>query len=250
MPSSRKLHIASLGSSFAAGPNIAPQIQPFAAGRSGRNYEHLLAQKLDAEITDLSFSGSTLLNITEEPQTVWGEVFPPQIDGLPEDVDVITITSGGNDINYIGQMYHDAREASQPGMDKGYDGDDTWEHAPVPGRLNGLTQEDLNNRFIKAIDALHEKAPKARIYLVEYLALLGPDTGSRHDIPFDTWTIMYHSNGRIDYIEHAVWQLGVDQNGVSVSQYMRKASGIMPLGARNLGLGDMADHRRLCSIRI
>lgn len=125
---------------------------------------------------------------------MWGEVFPPQIDGLPEDVDVITITSGGNDINYIGQMYHDAREASQPGMDKGYDGDDTWEHAPVPGRLNGLTQEVLNNRFIRVIDALHEKAPKARIYLVEYLALLGPDTGSRHDIPFDTWTIMYHSN--------------------------------------------------------
>jgi hypothetical protein len=65
----KKLRIASLGSSFAAGPEIPPQIEPLAAMRSGQNYPHLLAQRLNAELTDLSVSGATLLNITVEPQS-------------------------------------------------------------------------------------------------------------------------------------------------------------------------------------
>lgn len=106
----KKLRIASLGSSFAAGPGVPPQIEPRAAMRSGQNYPHLLAQQLNAELTDLTVSGATLLNITVDPQTVLfsKKTFPVQISNLPEDADIITITAGGNDINYIGGMLYDA----------------------------------------------------------------------------------------------------------------------------------------------
>ena len=102
----KKLKIASLGSSFAAGPGIPPQIQPLHAGRSGRNYPHLLAQQLDAELTDLTVSGSTLLDITvnQRIDPLTGGFFPTQLSNLPEDADIITITAGGNDINYIGAL--------------------------------------------------------------------------------------------------------------------------------------------------
>ncbi|KAJ6137826.1 hypothetical protein N7471_004312 [Penicillium samsonianum] len=112
MESPKKLKIASLGSSFAAGPDIPPQIEPRAALRSGQNYPHLLAQHLNADLTDLSVSGATLLNITVDPQsTPFNVTFPPQISNLPEDANIITVTAGGNDINYIGGMIADACDA-------------------------------------------------------------------------------------------------------------------------------------------
>jgi len=102
------LHITALGSSFAAGVSIPPQSGPKAAFRSEKNYAHLLAQKLDAKLTDLTISGATLKTIGEDPQTAIGETFAPQIEGLGEDVDVVTITAGGNDLGYIGDLCLDS----------------------------------------------------------------------------------------------------------------------------------------------
>ncbi|KAK4972937.1 hypothetical protein LTR42_006231 [Elasticomyces elasticus] len=62
-----KLHFVALGSSFAAGPGIEPIINK-AAMRSGRNHAHRLAEKLDAELTNLTASGATLLNVLDTPQ--------------------------------------------------------------------------------------------------------------------------------------------------------------------------------------
>jgi hypothetical protein len=134
----KKLRIASLGSSFAAGPDIPPQIEPLAAMRSGQNYPHLLAQRLNAELTDLSVSGATLLNITVEPQSapLSEQVFPPQISNIPKDADIITVTAGGNDLNYIGGMISDACGAPM--------------QLPEP-----LTLDKLAQRFGGVLDELH-----------------------------------------------------------------------------------------------
>ena len=101
------IHIAALGSSFAAGPNIYP-IENEAARRSSRNYAHQLAAKIQASsqenkltLTDLTVSGASILNVLEEPQRVGGVVFPPQLRGLPPDADIVTFTCGGNDVKYI-----------------------------------------------------------------------------------------------------------------------------------------------------
>jgi hypothetical protein len=43
--------------------------------------------------------------ILSEPQiTMDGTQFAPQIYGLPEDVDLVTVTAGGNDFRFIGSM--------------------------------------------------------------------------------------------------------------------------------------------------
>ena len=77
------LHYAALGSSFAAGPGIPP-IANADAGRSARNYPHLLAQRLGARLTDLTVSGATTATILDEPQlTFTGASFPPQSGSLP-----------------------------------------------------------------------------------------------------------------------------------------------------------------------
>ena len=64
----------------------ARTIQPMedrAAGRSARNYPHLLAQRLGARLTDLTVSGATTATILDTPQRILRHVFPPQLQGLP-----------------------------------------------------------------------------------------------------------------------------------------------------------------------
>ena len=96
-------HIAALGSSFAAGPGIRPIVDRW-AGRSGRNFAHLLAQKYGARLTDLSVSGATTPTILDTEQRVLWHRFAPQVDGVPTDADLVTITAGGNDLNYVGSL--------------------------------------------------------------------------------------------------------------------------------------------------
>jgi lysophospholipase L1-like esterase len=125
--SSTALQVASLGSSYAAGPGIP----------SGKNYAQLLAKKLGASIADLSVSGSTLANIG------------PQINKIPGDADIVTLTSGGNDLGYV---------AGFMGI-----------------KTSSVSEAELVGRFNDVLARIHAKAPKAKIYLVEYLTVLGPD---------------------------------------------------------------------------
>lgn len=184
MVSQKKIKIASLGSSFAAGPDIPPQVEPFAAMRSGQNYPHLLAKHLNAELTDLTVSGATLLNITVDPQsTPFNMTFPPQISNLPEDANIITVTAGGNDINYIGGMIADACEGEL--------------QASAP-----LSPNELADRMGRVLDQIHMRAPGARVFFVEYLAVLGPGTQAGRDIPL-TQERLEHYRGVASVLQHA-----------------------------------------------
>lgn len=175
------MHIAALGSSFAAGPSIPPQLDP-AARRSGANYPSLLAKNLNAKLTDLSSSGATLLNVLSEPQQTLLATFPPQLERLPADADVVTLTAGGNDLGYSAGMIAEAA--------KGAIEDEDLLGAVLEGmglRRDGggdfVGEEEVARRFVRIIDAVLAKAPKARIFLVEYLAVFGPETKVLGDQP-------------------------------------------------------------------
>ena len=155
--------IVALGSSFASGPGLKPYKDTQAA-RSGRNYASLLARRLRANLIDLSSGGSTLLNIIDSPQ---GK-FPPQIEGIPADANIITITSGGNDMAYIGRIMVNSAAASWL----------TWPLARLyEGHIGNKTIDEaaLVSRFRQVIAQIRNRAPKAEIILVEYLTLIGHD---------------------------------------------------------------------------
>jgi lysophospholipase L1-like esterase len=138
------LQIASLGSSFAAGPGLR------------ENYARMLASKLHANLTDLSVSGSTLHSMGS------------QISKLPKTADIITVTSGGNDLNYIG------------GLTSG-----------VTGK-NSLTESQLLQRFNDALTSIHKISPKATVYLVEYLTILGTDVQPGKSVSMSAAAVEYH----------------------------------------------------------
>ena len=184
-----QLHIANLGSSFASGPGIPPQIPPAPAARSASNYAHLLATKFNAKLTDLSVSGSTLLDILNNSQVVWGHRFPPQVEALPEDADIVLILSGGNDISYIGGLLHDSINAyfilrlAQRVLSY---------FTQAQYCVNSLGEEQLIQRYGATLDAIHAKAPKALVVVVEYLTLLGSDVQPNVDVPFGASRLEYH----------------------------------------------------------
>ncbi|KAI1376235.1 SGNH hydrolase [Hypoxylon crocopeplum] len=181
------LHIASLGSSFAAGPSIPPCVDK-AAGRSGANFACLVSKRIGAHLTDLTVSGATLPNLTTDPQDCGGTVFPPQIQGLPADADVVFVLGGGNDIGYIGGLFEDTLNASWLGSlvmaVRGTGG------APLQTEI--LDVDGLAVRYAGVLDAIHAKAPKAQVLVVEYLTMLGSDTRPGKDVPFGADRVTHH----------------------------------------------------------
>jgi lysophospholipase L1-like esterase len=166
------LLIASLGSSYASGPGIDPQINA-AAGRSGNNYAHLLTARLDnATLTDLSISGATLNTILNRTQTAGGVTFAPQLEGVPADADLVLLLGGGNDIGYNGGLVGDANS--------------TFDDA-------ALTAE-----YATVLDAIHAKAANAQVIAITYLTVLGgdviplPEPGA--NVPFNASRVAYHQD--------------------------------------------------------
>jgi lysophospholipase L1-like esterase len=163
-------HIAALGSSFAAGPGIDPIIDQ-AAMRSGRNYPHLLAEQLGARLTDLTVSGATTATILSESQiTMDGTKFAPQIYGLPEDADLVTVTAGGNDLRFIGSMLFTAWRKADPGnpflqmLAAEYE-------AGIPNPSDADIQAAAHGLARIVVEA-RNRAPNARVLLVDYLTVL------------------------------------------------------------------------------
>lgn len=173
--------IAALGGSFAAGPTIEP-VADVDAMRSSRNYAHLFADQLGAELVDLTVSGATTANIIDTPQQTAGREFPPQIDGLPADADLVTITAGGNDLQFLGSMLFAAWSAFEPGgMMAQMLGQSLTDGLP------NVTDDDINlaaEGLASVVAAVRSRAPHARIVLVDYLTIVTEHTPTDQDGSF------------------------------------------------------------------
>ncbi|MBB4689184.1 SGNH/GDSL hydrolase family protein [Amycolatopsis jiangsuensis] len=159
----------SLGSSFAAGPGI-PDLQPgspSACGRSTNNYASVLARDRGLGHTDASCSGATTANVVTTGQA--GQ--PPQVDAVTADTTLVTVTIGGNDVNYLGSINTYSCQTSG-GSDCGSVDTAAIDQAfgELPGRMR-----DVVNR-------IREKAPSARILVVSYFSLL-PPSGACDGVP-------------------------------------------------------------------
>jgi lysophospholipase L1-like esterase len=174
--------IAALGSSFAAGPGIDP-IVDVGAMRSGSNYAHLLAKATDARLVDLTVSGATTSNILDAPQqTMTGEIYPPQIQGVPANADLVTVTAGGNDLQFIGSMLFAAWSKADPNgwitqllAENVADGIPRVDPHEVSAVAEGLA---------RIVSAVRQTASGALIILVDYLTVITEHTPTGGDEPF------------------------------------------------------------------
>lgn len=160
-----------IGSSFAAGPDIDPVIEP-AAGRSGNNYGEIVARRLGAEITDLAVSGATTENLVSTPQRSGRRRFPPQIPQIPEDAELIMVTAGGNDLGYLQSIIPAAVAAR-------FDRSMITRPLAMATRLifgtpTGKDTEVAAAGLSRVVEAARRRAAGARVVLVDYPTLFGP----------------------------------------------------------------------------
>ena len=165
-PLPRGARYVAMGSSFAAGSGISPMRTGKMArcGQSEANYAALLATRLGLELDDRSCGGAT----TENVLAPWNGQ-PAQIDALTPDTRLVTITIGGNDLNYVGDVFaascHKGDSFKINGMSIGC----------LPMRWPSDTDYaklEANLREIAKQAAL--RAPQARLVFIQYVTLI-PD---------------------------------------------------------------------------
>src|SRR3954447_3162449 len=90
-----------LGDSYAAGPVIPLQIQPYGCLKSDHNYAHLAAPQLSPlALRDPTCSGAETDDMTQA-QGVSPGPNPPQFDSLDAGTTLVTLTIGGHDIGFL-----------------------------------------------------------------------------------------------------------------------------------------------------
>lgn len=173
--------MAALGSSFAAGPGVAP-VEDRRAMRSARNYPHLVAQALGADLVDATVSGATTGSVVSSSRRRGGRSDPPQVSAVPPDADLVTVTAGGNDLGYLGSVVGTAlahrlsrRAATRP-LGR-------LLRARVPPAPGDEDAAAAASGLVRVVEEVSRRAPGARVLLVDYLTVVGPGPG-RPGSPF------------------------------------------------------------------
>jgi len=179
------LRMVALGSSFAAGPGIEPVVDR-AAGRSGRNYAHLVATRLGASLVDATVSGATTETVLRARQRVGLRTFPPQIELVTADADLVTVTAGGNDLGYLGGVLMTAL-LGQLGRCR--------LTSPVSSFARGRRvlrpvtpqqKESADEGLVSIVTGIRERAPRARVVLVDYLPVFSDSSTPGPSMPLTT----------------------------------------------------------------
>ena len=160
----------SLGDSYTAGPIIpVQQTDPLGCLRSDHNYPHLVAAALGvSDFHDPSCSGAETGDMTNA-QGVSPGPNPPQFDSLSTNTQLVTLGIGGNDIGFseIVENCSSPTPTGHPCQD----------HYVVNGHDELSDRIDMTAPKIAAVlQGIHQRAPKAQIFVVAYLAIL-PESG-------------------------------------------------------------------------
>jgi lysophospholipase L1-like esterase len=166
-----------MGSSFAAGPGIAPRASasPRRAGRSAGNYAHLVAGALGLDLHDVTYSGATTGDILRPSAA--GQ--PPQLDAVTPDTRLVTITAGGNDVGYLPRL----TLTSLP-----------WPLRALPrvkAQAAGFGDPDATEERFAQLETnltmiarrMYDHAPACRVLFVDYLTILPPNDEDRDGPP-------------------------------------------------------------------
>ncbi|MGW2048448.1 SGNH/GDSL hydrolase family protein [Streptomyces sp. NPDC001858] len=172
-----------LGDSYTSGPFIPTQVDADCA-RSDHNYPSIVAARTRvSQFKDVSCAGATTEQMWK-PQGTNG----PQLDAVGRNSDIVTVQIGGNDVGFgtiIGTCAKLA--ATDPA------GDPCRRHYGASGVDElSVTIARTAPKIARVLEAVHDRAPRARVLLVGYPDLL-PDDGSgcAPSVPFATGDFPY-----------------------------------------------------------
>jgi lysophospholipase L1-like esterase len=153
-----------MGSSFAAGAGTGSIASgsPARCYQSSVNYARLLAARLNLALTDVSCGGATSAHLIGP----WNEL-PPQIEAVTGDTKLVTITVGGNDLAYAGNLVAASCEPGEiihvPQMAV---------PCPAPHPVVEADYQSLERNLRQLTQELKERAPRAWVVFIQYVTLV------------------------------------------------------------------------------
>ena len=153
-----------LGDSFTSGAGLPlTRRDGFSCGQSSLSYPHLVARAIDAELVDVSCGGATTENGTK-PQPLGSESWPPQLDAVTQDTDLVTVGLGGNDLAwYLAVMFGCTSAATADPT-----GNPCEREGTSPASALTTLPPQIGARLEALLTQVHRKAPTARVLLVGY----------------------------------------------------------------------------------
>ena len=153
---------------MAAGPGIAPRVpgSPRAAGRSARNYPHLVAEAAGFDLVDVTYSGATTAHVLSESQ----RGAAPQVQALDGTETLVTVTIGGNDAGYVPMLF--AAGLPTPVRRIPLLGNRLRDLLDPSARYVALTE--VGSALVEVGREIRRRAPHATVLFVDYLTLLPP----------------------------------------------------------------------------
>ena len=205
-PPNRTAQYVAFGSSFAAGFGLGPRLKgsPFACLKSSNGYPQQLAKMLNLSLEDTTCSGATTTQILHG-----GQYFQrPPIEALSENTQLVTLTTGGNDVSYVGDLTFLAARSRA-----GVIGSllRLWPKKLKPAEDRAFPK--LHNELLATLREIRRRAPHARIVVVTYPAILPPsDTCPRLGINATDATVMRQVGNLLAEVTRA----GAQEAAVSV----------------------------------
>jgi lysophospholipase L1-like esterase len=209
------LRYVALGDSYSAASGVLP-IDPTPSGptclRSPRNYPHVLASRIGAQLTDVTCGAAE----TKDFFTAQHPDVAPQLDAVKADTQLVTMTIGGND---SGVFINSILQCGAAGLTTAGQG------SPCKDRYGSSFEDTIKNTtypsLVRALKAVRAKAPKAKVAILSYPWILPATTGCYPQMPVATGDVPYlrHEQATLnDAVRRAAAATGatyVDLNGVS-----------------------------------
>jgi lysophospholipase L1-like esterase len=154
------------------------QFVPIGCGQSATDYPHQLAKLLHVAVFhDASCGGATTDNMTTSQNVSPGGINPPQFDFLTPSTDLVTVGIGGNDVGLVGEAESclNLLPDPVPGLPEGLGG--SCQAAFTAGGVDQIDQDirDTAPKIATVLAEIHQRAPHARILLVNYLDAVPTD---------------------------------------------------------------------------
>jgi len=152
-----------LGSSFAAGFGLGPRVagSPVHCFRSNGGYPPLLAVRLGLRLVDMTCSGST----TDHILRVGSCSSVPKWTRSALRPSLSPVTSGGNDVGYIGDLMAGSGAMGRMGK---------WWHGAIRPATAGLTAPSPKTRRRSSGKSARESS-EAEIVIINYPAVVPPE---------------------------------------------------------------------------
>jgi lysophospholipase L1-like esterase len=178
------LRYVALGDSYSAASGVLPPdpSAPPECARSIRNYPHVIAGATGAQLKDVTCGAAETGDFFESQ-------YPgvaPQLDALSSNTQLVTMTIGGNDSNVFIETILACGTAGLSTLGQG---------SPCKDRYGSSFEETIKTKtypsLVRALEAVHAKAPRARVAILGYPWIMPPSVGCFDKMPVAEGDVPY-----------------------------------------------------------